>query len=83
MLFLQGEWLKMSEALLPDRDRECMQCLMVWLHNKESESKWRVGSLEELSRAPGAIGLVSTLETSCVIIYPIKKTSWKWYAKLF
>lgn len=67
MLFLQGEWLKMSEALLSDRDSECMQLLMVWLDNKESESKCRVGPLEELSRSSGAIGSVSSPETSCTV----------------
>lgn len=33
----------MSEALLSDGDSESMQLLMVWLENKELESKCRVG----------------------------------------
>lgn len=67
MLFLQGEWLKISEALLSDEDCEFMQLLMVCLDNKKSESKCRVGPLEELSRSSGVIRSVSSLETSRVV----------------
>lgn len=41
----------MPEALLSDGDSESIQLLMVWLEDKESETKCRVGPLEELSRA--------------------------------
>lgn len=55
----------MSEALLSEGDSESMQPLMVWLDNKELESKCRVGPLQDLSRASGAVRRVSSLETSC------------------